>query len=334
MSTVVKLYVEGGTTQLRFPFNKERNKNLKCFLRKMKERWGNPWAARYNDQGAFVCWEIFHLQDDHKGQKVFYLPEYLSTNRDIFHLKEEIIGHDAIISLQRVIGKRLYHSDSQEISCQFEHESPPFNQCIANSCVSPSQPSTPPRLIGGAVLPGTPPTEPRIAKRLKVEENAAQVCAADGSPFSSKQQFFLDSAEMGKNVFLTGAAGTGKTFVIHEVVRRLRQQGKRVAVTSSTGNTAVAIEGQTLFSLVGCGLCESNHDLKKMWECGRRDEWRSIDVLIVDEVGMIQVQLYKTERCMRCRPFMLSFSTTILFVAHAFRGTGCVPRLGRHAGVI
>jgi thymidine kinase len=106
---------------------------------------------------------------------------------------------------------------------------------------------------------------------------------------SSKQQFFVDSALYGKNIFLTGAAGAGKTFVINEVVRRLRQQGKQVAVTSSTGNTAVAIEGQTLYSLVGCGLCESTQDLRKMW--GRRDEWRSIDVLIVDEVSMIQVRL-------------------------------------------
>jgi hypothetical protein len=279
MLTVVKTYVEESSTKVSFPFDQTKNADIKSFLRRMEATWGNPWGPNWND-GHF-CWEIHHLPESYKGRKLFYLPEFLSTYRDRFHL-ERMIGPHHTISYPRSIGKRLYNSDTQDIS--FE----PDASMVDDQSSPTSQPCTPPRSIRVGARPNTPPTTPRIPKRLKMEDSSI-ADTANQVVLSSKQKFFLDSALCGKNIFLTGAAGAGKTFVINEVVRMLRQQGKQVAVTSSTGNTAVAIEGQTLYSLVGCGLCESTQDLRKMW--GRKDQWRSIDVLIVDEVSMIQVRL-------------------------------------------
>ncbi len=277
MLIAVRIYVEDASTKIRFPFNEKKNADIKNYLRGMEAIWGNAWCPNWND-GPF-CWEVFHLQDDYKGRKLFYLPEFLSSPRDRFQL-ENMIGSQ--ITYPRPIGRRLYNSDTQEISHQFDLRDPLPDDQIAS-------PSTPPRRFGDGERPGTPPTTPRIAKRLKFDEEPPPATANETRP-SAKQQFFLESALSGKNVFVTGAAGTGKTFAINEVVRRLRARGKQVAVTSSTGNTAVAIEGQTFCSLIGCGLCESTHDLRRMW--GRKQEWRSIDVLIVDEISMIQVQFY------------------------------------------
>jgi hypothetical protein len=287
MLTVVKTYVEESSTKIRFPFNERKNADIKCFLKDMEAIWGNAWSPNWND-GSF-CWEIHHLQDCYKGRTFFCLPEFLSNPRDIFHLEFIIGSHDAIV-YPRPIGRRFYNSETQEISCHFETNASLFDQ----QNTSLSQPSTPPRVVRVGERPITPPTTPRIAKRVKFEESSTAPGIAADAALSSKQQSFLDSALSGKNVFLTGAAGTGKTFVINEVVRRLRGQGKQVAVTSSTGNTAVAIEGQTLYSLIGCGLCESTQDLRKMW--ARKDMWRSIEVLIVDEISMIQVR----SQCCAC----------------------------------
>ena len=309
MLTVVKTYVEESSTKVRCPFKK--NADIKSFLKDMEATWGNSWGPNWNDGGGQFCWEIYHLQDDYNGRKLFCLPDFLSTPRDRFHLESMIGPHDPII-YPRPIGRRFYNSETQQISCQFE----PSASLSLEQNTPLSQLSTPPRFTRVGERPSTPPTTPRIAKRLKFEDNSIAPDAAVPAALSSKQQLFLDAALCGENVFLTGAAGTGKTFVINEVVRRLRGQGKQVAVTSSTGNTAVAIEGQTLYSLIGCGLCESTQDLRKMW--ARKDEWRSIDVLIVDEISMIQVRLKHCARDLRFPFFAKTLCRITLSKAAAF----------------
>ena len=44
----------------------------------------------------------------------------------------------------------------------------------------------------------------------------------------------LDILKMGKNVFITGPAGSGKTHVVNTYVKYLREHGVDVAVTAST----------------------------------------------------------------------------------------------------
>ena len=39
---------------------------------------------------------------------------------------------------------------------------------------------------------------------------------------------------MGKNVFLTGAAGSGKTFLLNRYIKYLKANNVRVAVTATT----------------------------------------------------------------------------------------------------
>ncbi len=53
---------------------------------------------------------------------------------------------------------------------------------------------------------------------------------------NTKQQEAYDAIERGESVFLTGAAGTGKTAIIHKFNAETR---KRVAITSTTGTSAL-----------------------------------------------------------------------------------------------
>ena len=72
----------------------------------------------------------------------------------------------------------------------------------------------------------------------------------------SDQQRAVDLAASGKSFFLTGAGGTGKSYVIRSIVNALNQNGKDVALTAMTGCAAVLLGrgAKTLHSWAGIGL--------------------------------------------------------------------------------
>ena len=55
----------------------------------------------------------------------------------------------------------------------------------------------------------------------------------------------------GQNVFFTGGAGTGKSFVLRRLVRELRARGRRVEVVTLTGISAINVGGITYFTFAG-----------------------------------------------------------------------------------
>lgn len=106
---------------------------------------------------------------------------------------------------------------------------------------------------------------------------------------TKKQQRFLDLISEGKNVFLTGKAGTGKTSVAHMSITQLKKQGKRVAAIAPTGIAANNIGGQTmhsLFSLNPFGVIDFGSC--NFVKSEKREIWRAIDVLFIDEVSMLR----------------------------------------------
>ncbi len=92
----------------------------------------------------------------------------------------------------------------------------------------------------------------------------------------------------GKSVFLTGPAGSGKTYVLNRFVRYARSEGKKVAVTASTGLAATHLGGNTIHSWSGIGIHDEikKHMVADMSK-SRRDQIISADVLVIDEVSML-----------------------------------------------
>ena len=76
----------------------------------------------------------------------------------------------------------------------------------------------------------------------------------------------LEILKTGHNVFLTGPAGSGKTFVLNKYVKHLRQKGTKFGITASTGIAATHIGGVTIHSWSGLGVKDklSEKDLKKI----------------------------------------------------------------------
>ena len=58
-----------------------------------------------------------------------------------------------------------------------------------------------------------------------------------------RQEEALAILGTGANVFLTGAPGAGKTYVLNEFIRQARADGASVSVTASTGIAATHING-------------------------------------------------------------------------------------------
>src|SRR3989344_4439261 len=100
----------------------------------------------------------------------------------------------------------------------------------------------------------------------------------------------LDILKMGKNVFLTGAAGSGKTHVLNNYIEYLKSHAVDVAVTASTGIAATHLGGQTVHSWSGLGVRDilTDRDIDDMMQkqyLYRRYE--KTKVLVIDEISML-----------------------------------------------
>ncbi|MDP3794468.1 MAG: AAA family ATPase, partial [bacterium] len=105
----------------------------------------------------------------------------------------------------------------------------------------------------------------------------------------------LSILKMGHNVYLTGAAGSGKTWLLNEYIAFLRERGVAVAVTASTGIAATHMGGLTIHAWSGIGIAQTLSDgelrhLAKKPQLRRRIE--RTRVLIIDEVSMLDARRF------------------------------------------
>jgi ATP-dependent DNA helicase PIF1 len=105
-----------------------------------------------------------------------------------------------------------------------------------------------------------------------------------------QQDDAFDLMKMGKNIFLTGAAGSGKTYVLNKYINYLKSNNVRVAVTASTGIAATHLQGTTIHSWSGIGVREriTKQDLEKLLKNKRiKSNYIKAKVLIIDEISML-----------------------------------------------
>lgn len=102
------------------------------------------------------------------------------------------------------------------------------------------------------------------------------------------QALALEIMSEGKHVLLTGPAGSGKTYVLNEFIRRAKADGKFVSVTATTGLAATHINGSTIHAWSGMGILDHlpAHFADNLPK-GRRDIILGTDVLVIDEISML-----------------------------------------------
>lgn len=102
------------------------------------------------------------------------------------------------------------------------------------------------------------------------------------------QSLALEIMLSGESVLLTGAAGSGKTYVLNQFIRAAKRSGKTVAVTATTGLAATHLGGTTIHSWTGMGIHnELPPRFVESLAQSRKDTIDAADVLIIDEISML-----------------------------------------------
>lgn len=111
---------------------------------------------------------------------------------------------------------------------------------------------------------------------------------------SDKQLNALKSIQSGKSVFLTGPAGSGKSYLLKYFIDwfkdNMENENNKIFMTSTTGLSALLIDGMTInrFSGIGIGDKEVEDYYKKIIKMSNlKKRWCSTCVLIIDEISMM-----------------------------------------------
>ena len=125
-----------------------------------------------------------------------------------------------------------------------------------------------------------------------------------------------------KNVFLTGGAGVGKSYLTKEIIKEYKQNSKHVVVLGSTGISAVNIGGQTIHSFFAFGICNSLDELvlqdrkNKKRVKDIKELLKSCDLIIIDEISMVSSSMLDM---IRYRVEGSGFEGSFLFVGDFFQ---------------
>lgn len=104
------------------------------------------------------------------------------------------------------------------------------------------------------------------------------------------QKQALEILKTGRNVFVTGPAGSGKTHLVNTYIKYLNEHQIDVGITASTGIAATHMGGMTIHSWAGIGIAASltQGDLESMFEkTYLTKRFDRVKVLIIDEVSML-----------------------------------------------
>lgn len=100
------------------------------------------------------------------------------------------------------------------------------------------------------------------------------------------------------NVFLSGGAGVGKSYLTNELKLAYKKAGKSVVPLGSTAISAFNVGGVTLHSFFALGLCANLEELTRFDRKQRekltklRKVLKSLDLLIIDEISMVSAEIF------------------------------------------
>jgi len=112
---------------------------------------------------------------------------------------------------------------------------------------------------------------------------------------NEKQLEALEIVKNGRNMFLTGSAGTGKSYTIKEIIKYLEANNINYGLTALTGCAAVLINGQTIHSFLGLGISRDLRTIIKNLEKFKKqlNIIKNLQTLIIDEVSMMDNELFE-----------------------------------------
>ena len=138
--------------------------------------------------------------------------------------------------------------------------------------------------------PEVKPTEKK-EETMKVMNNPliGAVTLPNGITLNLEQSQAYEAIVNGTgNMLLTGNAGTGKSFVLNQAIETMKQHGRSIVVTATTGIAATHINGKTYHSALRMfpnkpvdelvGIMSNQRFIRGM---------RSVELIVIDEISMM-----------------------------------------------
>jgi ATP-dependent DNA helicase PIF1 len=113
---------------------------------------------------------------------------------------------------------------------------------------------------------------------------------------SEEQQEIFECFKNGENLFITGPAGSGKTFLIRTLYEWCNENNKSIQVCALTGCAAVLLQtkAKTIHSWAGIGLAngETINIIQNVANnIYKKKNWNNTNILIIDEISMMSSKI-------------------------------------------
>jgi len=145
----------------------------------------------------------------------------------------------------------------------------------------------------------SPGSDGRGHRRQKTTHHGTSPLRPDHSRASltTEQDRVLELVARGKNVFFTGSAGTGKSFLLQHLLKHgCGHATGRVFATATTGIAAYNIGGMTLHHFAGIDPRTYSSRQELLAQIVRKKDavarWKLARVLVVDEISMLDGRLF------------------------------------------
>ena len=106
------------------------------------------------------------------------------------------------------------------------------------------------------------------------------------------QKQALDAIMSGKDVFITGGAGTGKSFLLKTAKQELENSGKKVMIGAPTAMAAHAVGGTTVHRIFDfrstAAFSPKKLEIIKRLPAGME----TVDTLFIDEISMCRMDIF------------------------------------------
>ena len=120
--------------------------------------------------------------------------------------------------------------------------------------------------------------------------------APDTFGMNAEQLLAFEHFKKGHNIFLTGPAGTGKSYTLKEMKKWAYEQKKNIGITATTGSSAILIGGRTIHSFLGIGLGKKSASELAAWVTKKFPKVVSklvaLDVLVIEEISMMDAEFF------------------------------------------